>query len=137
MFDSKGRKVPCIGFSIGVERIFSILEAKAKSGGMGQVRTIDTQVMVASAQKNLCRERMKICTLLWDAGIKAEMSYKVNPKFLNQVQYCEKELVPLMVIIGDQELAQGVVKLRDVQTQEEVLIRKEEIVEEIQKRLSL
>ena len=48
------------------------------------------------------------------------MSYKVNPKFLNQVQYCEKELVPLMVIIGDQELAQGVVKLRDVQTQEEV-----------------
>jgi len=30
MFDSKGRKVPCVGFSIGVERIFSIMEAKMK-----------------------------------------------------------------------------------------------------------
>ena len=69
--------------------MFSILESKAKvhliklydstihhihflhkAGGVGQVRVIDTQVMVASAQKNLCTERMKICTLLWDAGIK-------------------------------------------------------------------
>ena len=26
--------------------------------------------MVASGQKNLLEQRMKICTLLWDAGIK-------------------------------------------------------------------
>ena len=49
------------------------------------------------------------------------MAYKLNPKFLNQIQYCEKEFIPLMVIIGDEERAQGGVKLRDVQTQEEVL----------------
>lgn len=28
MFDPKGRKVPCVGVSIGIERIFSILEQK-------------------------------------------------------------------------------------------------------------
>ena len=50
------------------------------------------------------------------------MAYKLNPKFLNQIQYCEKEFIPLMVIIGDEERAQGGVKLRDVQTQEEVLL---------------
>lgn len=29
MFDSKGRKVPCVGVSIGIERVFSIMETKA------------------------------------------------------------------------------------------------------------
>ena len=28
MFDAKGKKVPCVGVSIGIERVFSILEAK-------------------------------------------------------------------------------------------------------------
>ena len=29
MFDGKGRKVPCVGISVGIERLFSIMEAKA------------------------------------------------------------------------------------------------------------
>ena len=42
---------------------------------MEQVRTIDAKVMVASAQKNLCQERMRIFSLLWDAGIKVRPCY--------------------------------------------------------------
>ena len=34
------------------------------------MRTIGTEVMVASAQKDLLEERMKICNILWKAGIK-------------------------------------------------------------------
>ncbi len=30
MFDAKGRDVPCVGVSIGIERIFSIMEMKAE-----------------------------------------------------------------------------------------------------------
>ena len=70
MFDAKGRPVPCVGFSIGIERIFSILEARAKKDGSEKVRTVETQVMVASGQKNMLEERMRVCKLLWDAGIK-------------------------------------------------------------------
>lgn len=35
MFDPKGRKVPCVGVSIGIERIFSILEQRLKVGDGG------------------------------------------------------------------------------------------------------
>ena len=45
MFDAKGRKVPCVGFSVGVERIFAILEAKAKLSA-SKCRTSETQVYV-------------------------------------------------------------------------------------------
>ena len=44
MFDQKGRAVPCVGLSIGIERLFSIMEARAKVAGARRVRTVPTQV---------------------------------------------------------------------------------------------
>lgn len=50
----------------------------------------------------------------------AEMLFKNNPKLLTQVHYCEKTDIPLMVIIGEQEQSEGVIKLRSVASREEV-----------------
>ncbi|KAI1898484.1 hypothetical protein AGOR_G00072820 [Albula goreensis] len=133
MFDPKGRKVPCVGVSIGIERVFSIMEQKAEASAE-RVRTTETQVMVASAQKNLLEERLKLTAELWDAEIKAEVMYKKNPKLLSQLQHCEDTGIPLVAILGEQELKDGVVKLRTVATREEVDVSRAELVEEIKKR---
>ncbi|KAL0974239.1 hypothetical protein UPYG_G00217550 [Umbra pygmaea] len=135
MFDPKGRKVPCVGVSIGIERVFSILEQKAEASAE-KVRTTEVQVMVASAQKNLLEERLKLTAELWDAGIKAEVMYKKNPKLLSQLQHCEDSGIPLVAILGEQELKDGVVKLRAVHSREEVDVPRAELVEEIRKRTS-
>ncbi|XP_004397824.1 PREDICTED: histidine--tRNA ligase, cytoplasmic isoform X2 [Odobenus rosmarus divergens] len=135
MFDPKGRKVPCVGLSIGVERIFSIVEQRLEALEE-KVRTTETQVLVASAQKKLLEERLKLVSELWDAGIKAELLYKKNPKLLNQLQYCEEAGIPLVAIIGEQELKDGVIKLRSVASREEVDVRREDLVEEIKRRTS-
>ncbi|XP_009976892.1 PREDICTED: histidine--tRNA ligase, cytoplasmic isoform X3 [Tauraco erythrolophus] len=135
MFDPKGRKVPCVGVSIGIERIFSILEQRVEASEE-KIRTTETQVLVASAQKKLLEERLKLISELWDAGIKAEVLYKKNPKLLNQLQYCEDTGIPLVAIVGEQELKDGVVKLRVVATREEVNVRRESLVEEIRMRTS-
>ena len=71
MFDSKGRAVPCVGLSMGVERLFAIMEAKSAAGPT-KLRTTETQVYVASAQKKLQDERLKLCSLLWDDNIKVD-----------------------------------------------------------------
>ena len=46
--------------------------------------------------------------------------YKKTPKLLNQFQYSEREGVPLLVIVGEDEKAQGGVKIRDTCTRQEV-----------------
>ena len=69
MFDPKKRDVPCVGVSIGIERLFSIMEANIAKNKT-PIKAVETQVFVASAQKNLMEERMKLCCELWDAGIK-------------------------------------------------------------------
>ncbi|XP_037870922.1 histidine--tRNA ligase, cytoplasmic isoform X1 [Bombyx mori] len=134
MFDSKNKQVPCVGVSIGVERIFSVLEAKLAAGDI-TVRTSDIDVYVASAQKNFLEERMKICAELWDAGIKTEQSYKKNPKMLNQLQHCEENKIPLAVVLGDSELKRGVVKIRNITTREEDEVPRNDLVQEIKKRI--
>ncbi|XP_015667088.1 histidine--tRNA ligase, cytoplasmic [Protobothrops mucrosquamatus] len=133
MFDPKNRKVPCVGVSIGIERVFSIMEQKMEASEE-KIRTTETQVLVASAQKKLLEERLKLVSELWDSGIKAEILYKKNPKLLNQLQYCEETGIPLVAILGEQELKDGVVKLRDVVTREEVDICRGKLVEEIKRR---
>ncbi|XP_028316173.1 histidine--tRNA ligase isoform X2 [Gouania willdenowi] len=133
MFDPKGRKVPCVGVSIGIERIFSIMEQKAEASAE-KIRTTEVQVMVASAQKNLLEERLKLVTELWNAGIKAELMYKKNPKLLSQLQHCEESGIPLVAILGEQELKDGVVKLRVVATREEVDVSRLDLIHEIRSR---
>ncbi|CAK9825673.1 Histidine--tRNA ligase, cytoplasmic [Anthophora retusa] len=134
MFDSKKKSVPCVGMSLGVERIFNVLEAKLNRDGV-KIRTTEVEVFVATAQKNLHEERMKILSILWDAEVKAEQSYKKNVKLLAQLQYCEESGIPLAIIIGEGELARGEVTLRDVASRAEVSVSRAHLVEEIKKRL--
>ncbi|EYC05510.1 hypothetical protein Y032_0081g1412 [Ancylostoma ceylanicum] len=132
----KRQDVPCVGVSFGIERLFAIMEAKMQIEQM-QVRTTETQVFIASAQKNLLQERMKLCGQLWDEGFKVEMAYKANPKLLTQLQYCEDRLIPLVLIVGERELQEGVVKLRNVKTREEQDVPLTELVSTIRSVLAL
>ncbi|XP_050672655.1 histidine--tRNA ligase, cytoplasmic isoform X2 [Leptidea sinapis] len=134
MFDSKNKQVPCVGVSIGVERIFSVLEAKLAAGEIS-VRTTEVDVYVASAQKNFLDERMKICAQLWDAGIKTEQSYKKNPKMLTQLQHCEENGIPFAVVLGEAELKRGVVKIRNIVTREEVEVPQDDLVQELKVKI--
>jgi histidyl-tRNA synthetase len=75
MFSNK--EIPSVGGSIGIERIFELLEKKYL--GSNTVRATETQVLVAQFGKKLVADRLKVCSELWAAGIKCETIYKENP----------------------------------------------------------
>uniref|UniRef100_A0A671MXL6 histidine--tRNA ligase n=1 Tax=Sinocyclocheilus anshuiensis TaxID=1608454 RepID=A0A671MXL6_9TELE len=114
-------KQACAGLT-DMKLLFSYLELfqVTDKTSSEKVRTTETQVLVASAQKNLLEERLKLTSELWNAGVKAEVLYKKNPKLLSQLQHCEETGIPLVAILGEQELKDGVVKLRNVASREEV-----------------
>jgi len=135
MFDKKAA-VPCVGVSFGVERLFAVMEAKIRRNAAFKVRTIKTDVFVATPQKGLVEERLRLCQVLWDAEIRVEHSYKANPKVLHQLQYCEENQIPFAIIIGEDEIANKVVKLRDIKTREEETISRDSLVETMIKRIA-
>lgn len=133
LFDAKAKPVPCVGVSIGIERILATLENRQSKT---KVRTVETEVYVASAQKDLMKQRMSLCTELWSAGIKTEMSYKANPKLLVQLQTCEEQGIPWAIVIGQSELEKGIVKLRNVTSREEIEVERTSLVDVLKKKLS-
>lgn len=135
MFDPKSRQVPCVGVSIGVERIFAVLEAKQAAEKLRN-RTTDVDVYVASAHKGLHEKRLEIVSQLWDGGINTEHSYKLNPKLLAQLQHCEERAIPFALVLGDSEIERGVVKFREVTSRAEVELPLNDLVAEIRKRLA-
>lgn len=135
MFAAKGKKVPCVGVSIGIERVFSIMEVKLKAA-QGKVRTTKTKVLVATGQKNMLEHRLRLLNELWSENISAEVLQKNNPKLLNQFQYCEENLIPFCAVIGDDEINRSVVKLRNMESREEVEVKREELAAEVRRLCS-
>ena len=66
---AKGR-IPCVGISFGVDRIFSITKARMTEPVRGN--EVDVYVMAFGGKgfNGLVKERMDVCKTLWDAGIK-------------------------------------------------------------------
>lgn len=71
-----GKQIPAVGVSVGIERVFAILEEKCK----GDTRPTETQVFIGQLGKGLLVERMRIMSDLWALGIKCETIYQENPK---------------------------------------------------------
>ncbi|ORY80382.1 mitochondrial and cytoplasmic histidine-tRNA ligase Hrs1 [Protomyces lactucae-debilis] len=108
MFTGKKQGVPCVGISIGVERVFSLLRARATA-----MRSNEVEVLVMAIGKTgLLEERMACCAELWEAGVKAEFVYKRKPQLRQQFEYADKSGIPVGVILGEEELAEGTVKVK-------------------------
>ncbi|KAF9992104.1 Cytoplasmic and mitochondrial histidine tRNA synthetase [Modicella reniformis] len=130
--------IPCVGISIGVERVFSILMQKQNKE---QIKSNEVQVYVVGLGGVSVEDRMKICTELWDAGIKAEFAYKLNPRTQNQWAACDRDMIPLAVIVGGDEIERGVVKIKDMRTKDEsqrggLEYPRSEMVAQLERRLA-
>lgn len=66
---SKRDNVPCVGISIGVERVYAILESRRRLEA-AKPRSKETEVYILALGGGLLPERMKFAKQLWDAGIK-------------------------------------------------------------------
>ncbi|PNY28782.1 Histidine-tRNA ligase, mitochondrial, partial [Tolypocladium capitatum] len=106
------RTIPCVGVSFGVDRIFTILKARRERENAAKARGTDVYVMAFGGKdfNGLLLERMSVARRLWNAGIRAEFSPKVKPKLPQQFKAAED--VPLGVILGQDELAAGQVRLK-------------------------
>ena len=74
MFSPKAQ-IPCVGISFGVDRIFSITKArmeKYKNTAPIRNNEVDVYVMAFGGKgfTGMVRERMDVCKILWDAGVK-------------------------------------------------------------------
>ncbi|KAJ5781742.1 uncharacterized protein N7518_010225 [Penicillium psychrosexuale] len=118
MFQPKAQ-IPCVGISFGVDRIFSITKARIEREQRSDAlrsSEVDAYIMAFGGKGfgGLLKERMEICQKLWSAGIKAEFSYKVKPKLPQQFKAAEQGAIPFGIILGEDEMAAGKCRIKEM-----------------------
>jgi histidyl-tRNA synthetase len=138
---SSAHDIPCVGVSFGVERIFSLLMQRMKEQEK-VARSKETEVFVISVGDGLLVERMALAKELWDAGIKAEFMYKNKPKLRPQFEVVDREQIPLAVIIGPDEIRDGVVRVKEQKGKEETesndlgsVVKRTELIDWLKQKL--
>lgn len=115
---SGSTQIPCVGASVGIERLFALIKKRAESAG--PIKTCPIQVFVAAAGGDLLEERMRVLQELWSNEIPSEITMKRKVKPLDQFNYCEKNSIPIAVVLGPGELERGILKIRRISDRYEV-----------------
>ena len=103
-------KLPGVGISIGLTRLFWQLR---EAGLVAGVDESSVQAMVALMEDNQLTDSLDIARRLRAGGINAEV--QMEPKKLGkQFQYASRSGIRFVVLAGEDELARGVVTVKDL-----------------------
>jgi histidyl-tRNA synthetase len=75
----------------------------------------------------------KLVGPLWNANISAKI--KVSKRVMDHITFAKQKGIPWMILVGESELASGVVKLKNIELNQEITLSREDYVQELQKRL--
>ncbi|KKT38852.1 MAG: histidyl-tRNA synthetase, histidyl-tRNA synthetase [Candidatus Collierbacteria bacterium GW2011_GWC1_45_47] len=118
------RKLPGVGISIGLTRLFSQL----KSAGLIKEESVSvSRVAVVPMEGARMDFSLNAARLLREAGIKTEI-YTEDTKLKKKLSYVNKLGIPYLVLVGEDEERQGKVSLKKMQTGEQWLMTVEEVI---------
>lgn len=108
-----GKPTPAVGFGMGLERLLLVLENT--NNLQAEPETID--VYVASLGEDAQNQARKIVAQLRSEGIKAETDI-MDRGIKAQMKYADRVGAKYVVVIGDEELQNGVVNIKNMQNGE-------------------
>ena len=124
--------LPTVGVSLGIERLITLMD-KRNLYPSDINRTV-VQVLVTLFGPETQAETLGLASTLRDAGIRTEL-YTEPAKLGKQIGYADKRGIPVVVLLGPSELEQGVVKIKLLRQQQEIVIQRASIVETLTRLL--
>ena len=96
-------------------------------------RPTKTEVLVSILGNDLTLAA-ELAGELWDAGVKTE--FLVNKRRQKHFDYAKESRIPWMVLVGEQEIKEGVVQLKNLEASSDVNIPRDKFVDEVRRRLN-
>jgi len=118
------KKLPGVGISIGATRLFYVLE---EQGLLNPAQpTAPADVLVIPMSDDFVKA-VEVATALRDAGIRTQL-YTEKKKFKAKIGYADKLGIPYVVFLGEDEIANGVITLKDMTSGEQKTLPVDEAV---------
>ena len=109
--------VPCVGFSVGIDRIMTALKPSPKREYNPTVWVV--QVNPDDVVPGLYEYRLQVLASLRKAGIKTGTELRPDTGMGAQIKYVLKNEIPFIVFVGPDEMKSQVVTLKDMDMQKQ------------------
>ncbi len=112
------KKLPGVGISIGVTRLFYVLQEQGLLNEALPTAPCDALVIPMGDVMDYAVES---ATVLRNAGVRTQV-YMEPKKVKNKFAYADKLSIPYAVVVGEDEASQGTVSLKDLATGQQVIL---------------
>lgn len=119
-----GPELSGIGFAMGIERLIIALEGEGID--LSEDESLDAYILCLSEKASL--EALKIATMLRAAGYTCERDY-LNRSFKAQFKSVERKNAKFAIILGEKDLENGTVTIKEIATQEQKVVSSDDIVD--------
>lgn len=103
-----GNKYPAVGISFGLDVIYEVLKEK---GDLKDINFINIYIIPINTYK----ETLDIADKIRDLGLNVEIEMK-KIKIKKCFEYANKENIPFVIVIGEDELINKIIKIRNMET---------------------
>ena len=114
-FAGTKKEIPAVGFSFGLERIAMILKDNKKN-----IKSSNTELYLIPI--NTAKECLKIVHSLRNQGLNTDMDLK-GKKMGQAITYADSLGIPYVGIIGEDELKEGSITIKNLKTREQKKIK--------------
>ncbi|MFQ6053598.1 MAG: histidine--tRNA ligase, partial [Candidatus Bathyarchaeia archaeon] len=118
-----GDPTPATGISLGVERIVTLLEGREAFDGL----SLGALVYVAAASDAVRGKAVEVAQMLRRAGVATDLDL-MGRSLSRQLDYANRRGFRRVVIVGERELREGCVAVRDMEVAEQRTVRLEDLV---------
>ncbi len=119
------KKLPGVGLSIGVTRLFSALEEYNLLNEQMSTSPCDVLIIPMIEELSPC---LLLATKLREQGIRTQV-FSGDKKFKQKMSYANKIGAPYVAILGEDELVEGAVAIKNMQSGEQVKVLQSQAAE--------
>ena len=116
-----------VGISFGADRIYDVMLGLNL---FPEELACSTKVFFINLGEAEAEASMRIMSSLRNNGVAAEI-YPEASKMKKQMEYANRRAIPYVVIIGSEELAEGIATIKDMRTGEQSKVRFEEVASKL------
>ncbi|MGZ2370183.1 histidine--tRNA ligase [Ancylomarina sp. YFZ004] len=121
------KDVSGVGISFGADRIYDVLEEMNKFPA-DTVNT--TKVMFVNFGEKEEKYCLPILAKLRANGVKAEI-FPDNQKMKKQMNYANDKHIPFVIMVGETEMEEGLLSLKDMETGDQIKLTPEALIEKL------
>lgn len=126
------KQLPGVGISIGLTRLFYVLGEQGYLNDKMNRAPADVLILPMTDDMGAA---IALATSLRDAGIRTQL-YSEQKKFKHKIGYADKLGIPYVIFLGEDEIKENVLAVKDMETGEQVKVSLEEAISRIRDGLA-